>query len=140
MQEREIDLKSYCLIGEKGDDINSFVTKWVKDNNIQSGTISVIGAIEDITLGWFDPESQQYVNTFFPGEYELVSCMGNISYMDGEPFVHLHAVISDRYCRTFGGHLFSSKVAVTAEVFIQAATTKLERVKTGAFGLIDPTR
>ncbi len=137
MKIHEISDNFYALIGEKGDDINICLTEWVEQNKIASGTIQVIGAIEDVTLGWFDPETQSYVNTFFPGEYELVSCLGNISYMEGKPFIHLHAVISDRHCRTFGGHLFSSKVAVTAEIFLNSGKQKLTRVKRGAFGLIE---
>ena len=136
MKEKKIGEELHCLICEKGDDINIEVTNWVEKNSIPSGSIQVIGAIEDITLGWFDPETEQYINTFFPGEFELVSCMGNISHMDGKPFIHLHAVISDRYCRTFGGHLFSSTVAVTGEVFVHLGEEKLKRVKSGAFGLI----
>lgn len=138
MKLKQIGDHFHCLICEKGEDINSEVTNWIEQEKIPSGTISVIGAIEDVTLGWFDPECQEYVNTFFPGEFELVSCHGNISYMEGKAFIHLHAVISDRFCRTFGGHLFSSKVAVTGEVFIHAGDEKLERVKQGAFGLIHP--
>lgn len=136
MNSKNIGENFYALICEKGEDLNQKISQWVEDNNIQSGTVSVIGAIEDITLGWFDPESKQYINTFYPGEFELVSCQGNISYMDNKPFIHLHAVISDRFCRTFGGHLFSSTVAVTAEAFIHTGQQRLERVKQGSFGLI----
>lgn len=138
MKLKKVNDSTIFVRADVGEDINKVIEDVAKQYEIPSASISVIGAIEDITLGYYDPETKSYINTTFEGEYELAGCMGSISWLDGQPFVHLHAQISDKKCQVFGGHLFSSKVAVTGEIFINVFNEKLDRVKKGDFGLIEP--
>jgi predicted DNA-binding protein with PD1-like motif len=126
-----------CMILKTGEDIGEEISKYVKKNSIMSGSIEVIGAVKDVTFGVYDFKSNSYQRKNFPDCYELVSCGGNISYMDGKPFIHLHASISDHNFNVYGGHLFSCKVTATAEVFIHFGDNKLNRIKQGEFGLIE---
>lgn len=46
------------------------------------------------------------------------SLTGNLTFKEGEPFPHLHAVLSDRDCVCRGGHFFRGLVSVTVEVYV----------------------
>jgi len=61
--------------------------------------------------------------------------MGNINTKENEPFVHLHAVISDEECNAFAGHLFTATISVTCEVIINIVDTKIIRNECKDIGL-----
>ena len=61
--------------------------------------------------------------------------MGNITIKENEPFVHLHAVISDEECNAFAGHLFTATISVTCEVIINIVDTKIIRDECKDIGL-----
>ena len=46
-----------------GDLVIYNLTKIAKENNIQSGWISGIGAIKNATIGMYDLKTKEYVNT-----------------------------------------------------------------------------
>ena len=54
---------------------------------------------------YFDQEKKEYVHHNFPGGYEVLSGIGNISLLDGEPFVHVHITLADKEGKAMGGHL-----------------------------------
>lgn len=111
----------------KGEEIFSSLVQFAKDHNLQSGHISGIGAVKDITVGYFDTEKKGYPKNQFKATHELLSCKGNFSLNEGEPFPHCHIVFCDTEQRAFGGHLFSATVAVTAEFYIVTDNQKVVR-------------
>ncbi len=60
---------------------------------------------------------------------EIVSCMGNISIKENEPFVHAHIAVSNRKGEVFGGHILPGCIiAATGEHFlIEAVDVELQR-------------
>jgi hypothetical protein len=71
------------------------------------------------------------------GPLELLSLNGNISAVDREMIVHLHAVVSDGLSKVWGGHFIEATVLSTAEIFV-VVTQKIERkvdMQTGALEL-----
>jgi len=63
--------------------------------------------------------SQTYDKKVFKDEMELISLHGNLSLVDGKPFVHIHVSLGDSEFKVWGGHLFNAKVAVTCEIFFR---------------------
>jgi predicted DNA-binding protein with PD1-like motif len=63
------------------------------------------------------------------GDVEIASASGTLGLVDGRPFVHLHAVVSDRRCETRGGHLFRAVAAATLEFVIFVADKPIERTR-----------
>ena len=49
---------------------------------------------------------------------ELTSLSGNVSSMDGEVYLHLHANFANEQNIVRGGHLNEATVSATAEIFI----------------------
>jgi predicted DNA-binding protein with PD1-like motif len=92
-----------------------------------SGTLSGIGGVRNVVLGYYDLPARQYVTFEVPGVVELVSLMGNVSLVKGQPFWHLHALVADREGNLKGGHLIALEVAITLECHIERGGKLVQR-------------
>jgi predicted DNA-binding protein with PD1-like motif len=120
---------------DHGKEIIGQITDLAKEKEIKTGFLSVIGALSRAELGYYDQVSQKYGEIQIDGPVELVSCLGNVSLRNGVPFVHAHAVLSDRAGRVYGGHLNSGTV-FAAELYMQELLgPNLERVPDSITGL-----
>ena len=118
------------------EDIIDVITKIVKKYDIKSGLVNVIGALKQVTIGFFNLKTKKYNFKTFDEEVELISCMGNISYKDEEPIIHLHVSIGREDFTLMGGHLSQpSIVSITGEVYIFEIEDKLMRSEDPEFGL-----
>ncbi len=121
---------------EPDEDLIDSIIQMIKIHNLKSGLINCIGALKKYTLGYLDIDSKEYLKKTFDEYVELVSCMGNISFKDGEPIVHLHISVGTKDYNIFGGHLFQpSIVSITGEVYIFEIDKKLNRVIDPRFDL-----
>jgi uncharacterized protein len=102
---------------------------FIKEKKIQGGSVTGIGAIEKVTLGYFDRNKKQYLQREFADIYEVVSYTGNISYVKDEPFIHSHIVLGDREFQSHSGHFFEGTVAVTMEIFVRVTDDRIIREK-----------
>src|SRR3989339_1699784 len=93
-----------------GADLIKTIDDFCKENQIFMATFSIIGAVSSLTLGAYDQDRKTYVTFKKSLPYEIVSCNGNISLKDGQPFVHAHAAMSDEKGVTIAGHLFSETI------------------------------
>ncbi len=64
----------------------------------------------------------------FSGTFELISANGNISTIDNDIIVHIHAALSDKTATIFGGHLVEASILSTAEILI-IRTSRIARNK-----------
>jgi uncharacterized protein len=120
---------------DHGEDIISQLTILAEDNGIKIGALSAIGALSRAGLAYYDQKSHEYGEIALEEPVELASCFGNISLKDGSPFVHAHAVLSDRTGRTWGGHLVRGTV-FAAELYLQELSgLPLKRVPDSITGL-----
>ena len=111
----------------RGEEVMKTLTEFARQMRIPAGELSGIGAVQEVVLGYFDPESRKYIKDLFPGSYEVTGLNGNLSQVKGEPFFHLHATIADRDHTARAGHLFSARVSVTLEVILNPFSENLER-------------
>ena len=88
-----------------GDDLLNEITAFCQKNDSTSGFISVIGALQEAKLGYYNQKEKQYKEIVLNKPLEIASCAGNISLKDNKPFLHSHIVLSDEQGQTFGGHL-----------------------------------
>ena len=104
---------------ESGDDILQSIQKIAIENEIQSGQLSMIGAVSGVHLGYFDREQKTYKEFIVAEDLEVVSGIGNITKHDGSHVVHAHLVAADERGRCYGGHLLEGcEVSVTIELVI----------------------
>jgi hypothetical protein len=120
---------------ETGDDVLKSLAEVAARYGVSGGWFNGIGAASDVELGYYDLERREYERTVVPGEVEIASVAGPLSLLDGEPHVHLHAVVSDRQCVPRAGHLFRAVAAATVEFVLLLAEGPIERTKDEATGL-----
>ena len=122
---------------EHGDDLLGEITSLCAKNKISSGFISLIGAVENVRLGYYDQIKKAYTGCVeLKRKLEIASCSGNISIKDGEIFVHAHIVLADLKGKAYGGHVMPGTRVFAAEYFIfELLGKKLHRVKDPSTGL-----
>lgn len=119
----------------KGEEVIESLLSLAGKEDIASATFQGIGAIEQVTLGYFDVEIKDYERKDFPFSMELGSLVGNITHLDGKPHVHAHATICGPDLKAYTGHLFRGVVSVTGEIVVRNNSVKMERVFDGDIGL-----
>ena len=122
---------------EPGEDILDTLEKIAESKEIRSGTISLIGAVSEAHLGYFDRKSNEYKSFHLKEDLEVVSCMGNISRLeDGSVVVHAHMIVANETGDCYGGHLMKGcEVSVTIEMIIQELAAQITRAKDQRTGL-----
>ena len=111
---------------ERGDDMFSSLYNVIKKEKINFAWINGIGAFEQVSLGAYCLEKK---------DYEIISLQGNCTIKDKEPFLHIHATISDEKCQVFAGHLFSAIITLTCELVFFLSDAKINRVRDNDIGL-----
>lgn len=96
----------------KGDDLKKGLTAILKENKITAGIISGIGAVSQARIGYYNSQTKKYEEKTFNENLEVVSLNGNVSIKDGEAFMHMHVVFTDKDLKALGGHLFDAVVYV----------------------------
>ncbi|UCD01004.1 MAG: DNA-binding protein [Promethearchaeota archaeon] len=136
---RSIETKiTRVIVGkiEPDEDLINSIIDLVKKYNIKSGIVNCIGALKKITIGYFDIESKEYLTRTIEEYVELVSCIGNITFIDGNPIIHLHASIGARDYSIIGGHLIQPTiVSITGEIYILEVDKKIKRATNPQFSL-----
>ena len=100
------------------EELHQMLVAFVRQKKIPSASYYGIGALQDIKLGYFDREKNDYRSRYFAECYELLSLHGNFSIVNGQTFPHTHVVLANSDYQTIGGHLFSATVAITVELFL----------------------
>jgi uncharacterized protein len=136
MKYTKLSIKSeYILKLEVGDIVHDSIMDFCNREDIQTGWITGLGAITDISLGYYHLDTLQYVFQHYGKIYEVMGLVGNIALVDGVPFLHIHTSISDEKNQTSSGHLQYATVAVTLELRITAYKESINRMFEEAVGL-----
>ena len=121
---------NHILVLSKGEEAVQVITDYCEREKIHAAWIQGgVGAIKHAQIGYYDEKIKEYVFKLLPGPYEVASMQGNVTIVDGDPFLHLHAVLSkmDDGIGCIGAHLKAAVVAVTLEVFITVIDIPLGR-------------
>jgi predicted DNA-binding protein with PD1-like motif len=103
---------------DKEEEIINTVTSFCRENQINLGSISGIGAIDQAKIGFFDTKRKKYETRDLSGDLEIASLVGNVTLKDDKPFLHLHVTLANEEWKVFGGHLFEARVSATCEIFL----------------------
>lgn len=136
MQIKKLNTDTYAVYLEKGDSLNDSLTEFAREHNVKSASIQGIGAVQDVALGYFHSDTKTYAKKIFTQEYELVSCIGNITRLENnDPFVHIHIAIGGEDCSLKGGHCFAAEIAVVGEFLVQTFDETIDRLPNDSVGL-----
>lgn len=126
MEYRRID-DVYVVRLDVGDEIVKSLTTLCDNENIRSATVQGLGAVNDVSVGYYSLEKKQYLTKVFNQQFEMIALNGNITRKDGKPYLHLHIALSDENYSVFGGHLNSAVVSITAEIYVTALNGEVSR-------------
>jgi predicted DNA-binding protein with PD1-like motif len=119
----------FFIVLERGEELISTITQFGEREEVHWAVFEAIGAVENVEIGYYDLETQQYVFREEAGPFEVASLKGNVAEINEAPMVHAHATLSrcDETLETIGGHLKSARVAITLEVCLWLVTQPLLR-------------
>lgn len=103
---------------DHGSEIVNQITEIAREKQIEVATFYAIGALSRADLGCYDQASHEYHVSAIEEPVELASCSGNISLLEGQPFVHAHAVLADGQGQVLAGHLVRGTI-FAAEIYLQ---------------------
>lgn len=110
----------FLVVLDAGDEMIASLKKLAEAERIGEASFTAIGAVRDVVLGYIELESKSYLRREFGSDsMELVSAIGNLARLEGEPVVHCHATVGDREMHVYGGHLFQAVASVTVEIFLR---------------------
>jgi predicted DNA-binding protein with PD1-like motif len=84
---------------------------------IETGWFSAIGAVKKTNVAFYDQLEKVYKTIPIDEPAEILSCIGNVSELDGQLFVHAHITLGLQDGLTKGGHLLEGTVIFSCELF-----------------------
>ncbi|RKY25126.1 MAG: DNA-binding protein [Planctomycetota bacterium] len=121
---------------EQGEDIVPALNAFCAEQAVTGAVLHGIGAVKEATLGYYSLEKEEYVRRDFRGEFEIVNLAGNVTVLEGKPFVHAHVALAGRDeqrpaddFKAVGGHLFRGIISATAEIIITSIGAAIRRTK-----------
>ena len=123
--------QGYVLRLDPGEEIVASLTRLVEQEQVQLGSVTAIGAANDVTIGIFSTQEKQY-----HGDYEISALVGNVTRKEGEPYLHLHITIGNPVTgEVHAGHLTSATISATLELFLQVWDGQVGREFSDQVGL-----
>ncbi len=127
MHVREVSLeRSFVVRLASGADWRGQLEELAASEGIDAGWFIGLGAVRSAELWYYNQSVGQYEPFAVDEPMEVAACLGNISMLDGEPFAHTHAVLSDPEGSSVAGHLNEAEV-FAGEVFVVGFDRPLER-------------
>jgi predicted DNA-binding protein with PD1-like motif len=119
--------RTFVVILDKEDEVVESLTRFAGRERVRASQVTAIGALRDVTLGYFDPATREYRRIPIAEQVEVLSLLGVIT-LDGEkPRVHAHIVVGRADGSARGGHLLEGHVWPTLEVVVEELPKHLQR-------------
>ena len=132
--------KQYAVIFYQGDEVYSGLQEFAEKYHVRSAHFTAIGALNDATVGWFDPQRKMYKKIPISGQHELIGMSGDIALYQGRPVVHTHMVVGSPDGTTRAGHVLEAYASPTVEAMVTVDPVTMQKRFDPATGLtlIDP--
>ncbi len=132
---------TYAVIFGKGDEVLAGLTEFAEEKHLGASRITGIGAIQDATLGWLDPQRKMYRLVPIAHQSEVLSLIGDIALLHGKPVIHAHMIVGYPDGSVHGGHLIDAHVWPTLEVIVTEYPNAMRKKMDAESGmaLIDPS-
>lgn len=126
----------YIIRMQCGENILSDIKEVCQNEKIVLGSVQGIGALDEVTIGVFDRNQFKYLSESYKGDFEIASCIGNISTQNGETYLHIHIVIGNVHeDKVYAGHLSKGIISLTGEFVIHKINGVVEREYSEEVGL-----
>ncbi|WP_107079865.1 PPC domain-containing DNA-binding protein, partial [Micromonospora sp. MH33] len=112
---------------DKGEEPVSAIGAALHRHDLRAGRVTAVGGFQEAEVGWFDRERRDYRRIPVREQVEVLSLVGDVAARDGEPVLHVHAVLGRADGSTVGGHLLSARVWPTLEVIVTEVAPELAK-------------
>jgi predicted DNA-binding protein with PD1-like motif len=119
--------RAFVLALDKGDPVMSTLISFVRRENVLGGHLMGLGAMSEVTFGFFDPGRRGYREFHLREQVEVASMVGTIAWDEEGPVVHTHLVLGLDDGRALGGHLLEGRAWPTLEVVITQVSARLDK-------------
>lgn len=126
---------AYTLAFETGDAVIEELRTFAAARDLGASHFTGLGAFQEATLAFYDLEAKEYQPIEVEEQTEVASLTGNVAWYEGEPRLHVHAVLGRPDGSTMGGHLMAATVRPTLEVRLMEEPGTLQRRFDEASGL-----
>ena len=132
---KKIGERTFVLVMDSGDEVVATLTDFAKAQGFAASHFTRIGALHDVTLGFFDWKTKDYTRIVLDEQVEVLSLMGDIALDENEPRVHAHIVVGRSDGSAHGGHLLEAHVRPTLEIVLIETPALLRRTYDPESGL-----
>jgi predicted DNA-binding protein with PD1-like motif len=115
------------VVFDKGDELVNGLTGLARRERLAAGQLTGIGGFSRAVLGYFDRDAKQYRKIPVDEQVEVLSLIGDLVLHEGDPQVHVHAVLGRPDGTTVGGHLLEGQVWPTLELVLTEAPGALRK-------------
>ena len=126
---------TYVIRLDPGEEIVEKLLWLAAVEGIKVGKLTGLGAVDNVTLKSFQPDTKQYHAHMYHTDLEIVSLTGNLTTLNGRPYPHLHMSVADTVGHVYGGHLNKAVVSSTCEIFVHVIDGIVERKPNARIGL-----
>lgn len=99
---------TYAVMLGTGDEGASELRSFVRQNEVETASVTAIGAFHDALLGYFDWQTKQYKQIAVDEQAEVLSLLGDVAVAEKGQSLHLHVVLGKADGSTVGGHLLEA--------------------------------
>lgn len=120
--------RTYVVVLQTGEEVTAQLKRFARENSLASSSFKAIGALSDVTVGWFNWETKQYqAAAVIQEQVEVLSLIGDIALRDTVPEVHAHIVVGKKDGTAHGGHLMEAHVRPTLEIVLTESPEYLQK-------------
>jgi predicted DNA-binding protein with PD1-like motif len=129
-------LRTYVVVLDIGDEVMSCLEQAARSERLSAAQLTAIGAFSEATLLFFEWESKEYRPIPVTEQTEVAALIGDMALdQEGEPALHVHAVLGKRDGTAVAGHLKEARVRPTLEILINESPAHLRRAYDPQSGL-----
>lgn len=126
---------TYLVRIDLDEEIMQSLTCLCEKEHVALARVEAIGAVNHAVIGVYDLQKKEYYPEEIHEFMEITSLNGNITAMDGKPYIHLHATLADQHHAIHGGHALEMRVGATCEMFVTVLDGEVKRQKDEALGI-----
>lgn len=123
----KLDEKTWIIVLDEGDEVTHCLLDFSREKRLSGAHFTAIGAFQRAVLGYFEWEKREYRRNVFNRQLEVVSLIGDVALQNGEPKIHMHAVLGSDNADALGGHLLEGHVRPTLEIVLTETPAHLRR-------------
>ncbi len=127
--------ETYVVRIDRNEEIMQSLKALCEKEDIHLAQVDAIGAANHAVIGVYDLQEQAYHRETLTGFMEITSLAGNVTRMNGEPYLHLHGTLADQHNALHGGHIIELTVGATCEMFVRALPGEVSREKDRELGI-----